>query len=177
MCGAGMNNRSIFGNAMTPLSGSPSPKRTALSMYIDFLLREQSYSVPPQSSEEQFQLFAALQKATPESTPTQKRGSEGCKGTKWGEPRLMEIVLEFFEKYKKPEMCDGINHLYDEHLDLIREAWTKYTNELESGQRYGNRTLTYGKLLTPGGMRRKLHQWAKKPSFRERLVKLGYLKA
>src|SRR3989344_2334240 len=67
--------------------------------------------------------------------------------------------------------------LKNEDLDLIREAWTKYTNELESGQRYGNRTLTYGKLLTPGGMRRKLHQWAKKPSFRERLVKLGYLKA
>src|SRR3989344_3762048 len=114
MCGAGMNNRSIFGNAMTPLSGSPSPKRTALSMYIDFLLREQSYSVPPQSSEEQFQLFAALQKATPDSIPTEKRGSEGCKGTKWVEPRIMEIVLEFVEKNKKPEKCVGIKHQYGE---------------------------------------------------------------
>lgn len=89
----------------------------------------------------------------------------------------MEIVLEFLEKNKKPEMCDGINHLYDEHLDLFRKAWTKYTDELESGLRYGNRTLTYGKLLTPGGMRRKLRHWVEKPSFRERLVKLGYLKA
>jgi hypothetical protein len=141
------------------------------------MFQDQSYSAPPLSSEEQFQLFAALQKATPESTPTQKRGSEGCKATKWGEPRLMEIVLELFENNKKPEMCDGINHLYDEHLDLFRKAWTKYTDELESGLRYGNRTLTYGKLLTPGGMRRKLRHWVEKPSFRERLVKLGYLKA
>lgn len=162
---------------MSLSSGSLDPKCAVPSISNIVMSLVQPLSTLTLTPEEQAQLSTIHRPPLPTPVTVKKWGSEGGKGANWGEPRLMEIVLECFEKSKKPEMCDDINHLYNEHQGLLEKAWKQYKKELELGLRYRNKALTYGQPLTVDGMKRKLYQWVKKPDFRVRLVELGYLKA
>lgn len=127
------------------------------------------------SSEKQPQWCAPLQSAPTAPTLPKKRGSAGGKAANWGEPYLMQIVMDLFAKEKNPKQCKDISHLWCEHKDLLADAWMQYQDELEHKKRYHNKVLTYGHSLKADGMERKLRKWVKDPDFRKHLVDLGYL--
>ncbi len=169
------SNYSTSGIAMDSLIESPEPHlpKRPLIDYLNEIIAAQSR--PDPSLEKQPQWCAPLQNALTAPTLPKKSGSAGGKAANWGEPYLMQIVMDLFAAEQNPEKCKDISHLHYEYEGLLTQALKQYHDDMEKGKKYGTKVLTYGKLLKAGGMERKLRQWVKAPAFRKHLIDLGYL--